>query len=453
MNRISLLCVFCVLSMTVTAHRSVRYRNYLEHTERRKDGVVFEKYDSFRSLLPSHPVRHLRRQSDGSAEEDAVPPVHIANDNKYYTFRFFPPGDSADRLWFELSDMIGSGAFVDDLGVDTTEVLGDSHRVYQVWKLKFSFPFYGHKLDLVGVTSGGFLYTGTIFHEQVYRTQYIAPLMADFNPSLTMSGRVLVYSTEERFTVQWDQVLNHDHESVGPFTFQVSIFPSGKIDFAYRKLSHLWNELNNDDHPVEIGIADATYFETPGGLVLVVEYSRVSASDLLTNESTDLSYSAFEIDPIPNCVLADSCDFCMAITEQGTFNCSWCEAARQKCSDGVDRFTQDWFNSGCFTDAVFTCPLPSVSPAWTSTSTHSSSASQSDAAVSLPSPSSSSLSTASVVGIVIGAIVFLLLLLTVILVGILIIHGYRRPTSKIGMFMIENRPKAFIYKSEDCQHT
>ena len=412
MDRISLVLLFAMLGISVMADAGAAK-------------VVFEKYDSIRSMLP---VRHLnKRQTDGPAEENVT---IMNNHHTYYTSKFFPPGDSADRLWFELSDKIGSGAFVEDLGENTTEILGDEHRVYQVWQLKFRFPFYGHFLDAVGVTTGGFLYTGTIYHQQIHLSQYIAPLMADFNPSLTESGRILVYSTEERFTVQWDQVLNHDHETDGPFTFQVSIFPAGNIYFAYRKLPLLWNELNNDDLPVDVGIADALYFEVQGGLVILVEYSRVNASDLLVDENTDLSYSAFQIDPVPNCVTANTCSSCMAITRLGIFNCSWCEAAEQKCSDGVDRFAQDWFNNGCFAHALSTCPLPPISPSKSTV-----------VPVTVPTRSTF-LPIGSIVALTMCSIVFLVVVIAIGLAGFLLFYGTRHPTSRIGMFMTKNLPKA-----------
>lgn len=72
----------------------------------------------------------------------------------------------------------------------------------------------------------GFLYVGTLLHDLIHLTQYIAPLQANFNPSLNDTARILVYNSglticescdmitspvDTRFTVQWDQVHNHDH--------------------------------------------------------------------------------------------------------------------------------------------------------------------------------------------------------------------------------------------------
>ncbi len=47
--------------------------------------------------------------------------------------------------------------------------------------------------------------------------------------------------TGDRFTVQWNQVHNHDHVNDGPFTFQVSLFQDGSIHFVYREVrKNLW---------------------------------------------------------------------------------------------------------------------------------------------------------------------------------------------------------------------
>ena len=44
-------------------------------------------------------------------------------------------------------------------------------------------------------------------------------------------------SAEDRFTVQWDKVHNHDHVSSGTFTFQLTLFKNGRIHFAYQEVN------------------------------------------------------------------------------------------------------------------------------------------------------------------------------------------------------------------------
>lgn len=51
--------------------------------------------------------------------------------------------------------------------------------------LTFDFPFYGHTIRNITVASGGFLYTGEYVHSWLAATQYIAPLMANFDTSIS----------------------------------------------------------------------------------------------------------------------------------------------------------------------------------------------------------------------------------------------------------------------------
>lgn len=55
----------------------------------------------------------------------------------------------------------------------------------QTVKLKFDFPFYGHKVRNITIATGGFLYTGEYVHSWLAATQYIAPLMANFDTRLS----------------------------------------------------------------------------------------------------------------------------------------------------------------------------------------------------------------------------------------------------------------------------
>lgn len=63
----------------------------------------------------------------------------------------------------------------------------------------------------------GFLYTGDILHDQLHRTQFIAPLQADFNPTITDNAKVLVLSTGK-----WENICVHVLNS--PFTVYLHVF-------------------------------------------------------------------------------------------------------------------------------------------------------------------------------------------------------------------------------------
>lgn len=61
---------------------------------------------------------------------------------------------------------------------------------FQTVKLSFDFPFYGHLIRNITIATGGFLYTGEYVHSWLAATQYIAPLMANFDTSLSNSSFV-----------------------------------------------------------------------------------------------------------------------------------------------------------------------------------------------------------------------------------------------------------------------
>ena len=56
--------------------------------------------------------------------------------------------------------------------------------------LNFHFPFYGHDVDNITIATGGFLYTGQYVHSWLAATQYIAPLMANFDTSLDERAKI-----------------------------------------------------------------------------------------------------------------------------------------------------------------------------------------------------------------------------------------------------------------------
>lgn len=106
----------------------------------------------------------------------------------------------------------------------------------------------------------GFIFTGDITHRMLTATQYIAPLMANFDPSYSKDSTVqyldngkippdvwcphftdscltLVWhslSSGEVFVVQWEHVRLPGKESEGAFTFQAALYKTGTITFSYR---------------------------------------------------------------------------------------------------------------------------------------------------------------------------------------------------------------------------
>lgn len=65
------------------------------------------------------------------------------------------------------------------------KLLSKSHRRAMTVKLPFEFPFYGHPISNITIATGGFLYAGDYIHSWLAATQYISPLMANFDTSLS----------------------------------------------------------------------------------------------------------------------------------------------------------------------------------------------------------------------------------------------------------------------------
>ena len=57
-------------------------------------------------------------------------------------------------------------------------------------RFPFSFPFYGHNVKNITIATGGFLYTGDYVHSWLAATQYIAPLMANFDTSSSPNSKI-----------------------------------------------------------------------------------------------------------------------------------------------------------------------------------------------------------------------------------------------------------------------
>lgn len=66
----------------------------------------------------------------------------------------------------------------------------------------------------------------------------------------------MFYVSGDSFTVLWEKVYLQDHR-VGPFTFCVQLFSSGKIVFSYFSIPIEVERIVGEKHPVKIGLSDA----------------------------------------------------------------------------------------------------------------------------------------------------------------------------------------------------
>ncbi|GAA6108495.1 plexin domain-containing protein 2 isoform X1 [Tachysurus ichikawai] len=150
-------------------------------------------------------------------------------DHSYYTSRTYGPNDPLSKdLWVNIDHM-------DKEKVKIHGILSNTHRQAARVNLSFDFPFYGHFLREITVATGGFIYTGDVVHRMLTATQYIAPLMANFDPSLSRNSTVIYFDNGTALVVQWDHVHLQDSYNLGSFTFQATLHSDGRIIFAYKE--------------------------------------------------------------------------------------------------------------------------------------------------------------------------------------------------------------------------
>lgn len=80
--------------------------------------------------------------------------------------------------------------YADCSNLTINKLLSKSHRRAMTVKLPFEFPFYGHPISNITIATGGFLYAGDYIHSWLAATQYISPLMANFDTSLSNDSYV-----------------------------------------------------------------------------------------------------------------------------------------------------------------------------------------------------------------------------------------------------------------------
>ncbi|XP_056277842.1 plexin domain-containing protein 2-like isoform X2 [Pseudoliparis swirei] len=259
-------------------------------------------------------------------------------DHAYYTSKLYGSGDAASKeLWVNVDQVQEEWKVCGSLS--------STYRQAERVNLSFDFPFYGHMLKEITVATGGFIYTGEILHRMLTATQYIAPLMANLDPSLSKNSTVFYFDNGTALVVQWNRIPLQDNVSLGTFTFQAVLHSDGRIVFAYKEIPFDINDISTENHPVKVGLSDAFVVlheiqQIPNvRRRTIYEYHKV---DIL--KSKIANSSAVEIIPLPTCLQFSSCGPCVA--SQIGFNCSWCSRLR-RCSSGFDRNRQDWVDFGC----------------------------------------------------------------------------------------------------------
>uniref|UniRef100_A0A8C5U558 Plexin domain containing 1 n=1 Tax=Malurus cyaneus samueli TaxID=2593467 RepID=A0A8C5U558_9PASS len=264
----------------------------------------------------------------GSLAIDTLPPneTRIVEDNhSYYVSRIYGPAEARRRgLWVDM-------AAANRSQVKVHGILSNTHRQASRIVLSFDFPFYGHLLRQVTIATGGFIFTGDVIHRMLTATQYVAPLMANFNPSHSRNSTVQYLDNGTVFVVQWDKVYLQGKEDLGSFTFQAALHSSGRIVFGYKEIPVPVLQISAAQHPVKAGLSDA--------------FMVLNPSPDVPGESLQECLQLARAPPLsfPACLQHQSCEMC--VTSELTFNCSWCHV--RECSSGFDRYREEWLSYGC----------------------------------------------------------------------------------------------------------
>ncbi|XP_059148939.1 plexin domain-containing protein 1-like isoform X2 [Physella acuta] len=337
------------------------------------------------------------------------------------------------------------------------ETLSTGHRVAAVIALKFPFHFYGHEVKNITIATGGFIYMSPFLHQWLTATQYIAPLMANFDPSLSKESGVYYKNDETKFTVEWKNVMLRDQNNSGLFNFQAILHKDDTIHFVYKSVPIPIRSISTDEHPVKVGLSDAYYNDTyvPEYKIkrrTIYEYHKV----LIRTEAVT-SGSVVVLKPLPTCNRLSDCKSCIE-HKNVAFDCRWCNTIG-RCSDGLDWYRQHWDREGCQQSSVSEkCTDQPTLPAPTAPVKKVACAKSNDTedCENLPPPEkpltdsvqdstdqtcqNGNCNVKSDFPVAVVVIVVLIIAALLASMAGWVYYAYTHPTSKSGMWLMEHRP-------------
>ncbi|XP_072029539.1 plexin domain-containing protein 2-like [Amphiura filiformis] len=139
-----------------------------------------------------------KKRQGGQLVRNTPTPPNIVEEkgHKYYNSSYF--SQSRD-LYIDMEGEL-------EYSVITHKALSESHLTAGKVDLPFEFTFYGHSVKTAYLATGGFIYLGPYFHDFLTATQYIAPLMGNFDPSINDNSTIRYANNGSAFTVEWSNV-------------------------------------------------------------------------------------------------------------------------------------------------------------------------------------------------------------------------------------------------------
>merc|ERR1711962_612178 len=237
---------------------------------------------------------------------------------KYYSHKV----EQGTSYFYDLDHLNTTGPQAGN--VKQHNMLSQSYRRAATINLSFKFPFYGHAVENITIATGGFLYTGDYVHSWLAATQYIAPLMANFDTSNNHQAKIRYLDDGSKLVVEWKDVYLQERESEGPFTFQVTLHQKGDIWFAYQKIPLEIISIKDDDHPVKVGLSDAYIIDRTiyfARRKTIYEYHRLNLMNQDIRNETAIVFTALK-----TCNINRDCGSCLAPDDAYRIGlqCRWC---------------------------------------------------------------------------------------------------------------------------------
>lgn len=348
----------------------------------------------------------------------------------FYNSSFIVDSNVSQSYWVDMNSR-------DDVRIN--HMLSKSHRRAATVKLSFDFPFYGHIVRNVTIATGGFLYTGDYVHSWLAATQYIAPLMANFDTSISNDSYIKYVDNGTAFTVQWEKVVLQDKPDSGNFTFQATLHSNGDIVFVYQTIPVVIESIRDDQHPVKVGLSDAYIIDRTIFFVhrkIIYEYHRVHFS-----KGEIKNWTVIYLNALPTCLDSKDCESC--VNAKIGFDCTWCPGA-QRCSTGMDRARQEWLHKECDKIESNTCETEDMQQHQAS-SKYTSSGSQASISETSENPEVNMNMSAVV------AAMFLIILVCGIAIWTL--YAYSNPHSTSGQILIRYRPSQWSWRRGEARYT
>lgn len=207
------------------------------------------------------------------------------------TVRFIPvaPGryryETAESTWD--AAVATAGSRLADLGDD------DSREV----QLPFAFPFFATQYRALFVNSDGNVTFGAgdaaITDRSLGRftsgAPRLAPMFRDLDPTRTRGvGGIYTASAGNAFVISWHEVPEYRDTGTGPVqSFQLRLFPDGRIEFAYGDTSTSEAVTGISPGRLQGSAAVVSFVNTPSG-----DYNSTIAERFTNNELIDIFSAA-----------------------------------------------------------------------------------------------------------------------------------------------------------------